>query len=68
MSIIQSEIKNRKHICEQKVPEEYSVKFIKLILIFMSITKEKYKLIEMETNTYYLELMFNLLISFSYRN
>ena len=34
--------------------------FIKLIYIFMSITKKKYKLAKMDTNTY-LELMFILL-------
>ena len=37
------------------------LRFIKLILIVMSITKKKYKLIKMEANAYYLELMFILL-------
>ena len=37
------------------------LRFIKLVLIFVSITKKKYKLTKMGVNTYYLELMFNLL-------
>ena len=45
----------------EKVLEEYSVKFIKLILIFESITKKKYELTKMVVNTYYLELTFILL-------
>ena len=45
----------------EKVLEEYSVKFIKLILIFESIIKKKYELTKMVVNTYYLELTFILL-------
>ena len=44
----------------EKIFEEYSVKILKLILIFMSIIK-KIKLMKMEVNTYYLELIFILL-------
>ena len=45
----------------EKILNKYSVKIIKLILIFVSITKKKYKLTKMGANTYYLELMFILL-------
>ena len=48
----------------EKVLEKYSVKFIKLILIFVSITKKKYELTKMGVNTYYLELTFILLNTF----
>ena len=43
--------------------EEYSVK-IKLMLIFMKIMKNKYKLIKMGVNVYYLELIFILVSVF----
>ena len=49
----------------EKILEEHSVKVYKIlifmILIFMSIRKKKYKLIKMDVNKYYLELMFILL-------
>ena len=35
--------------------------FMKLIFIFMNIMKNKYKLIKMDVNIYYLELMFILM-------
>ena len=38
---------------------------MKLILIFMSITKKKFKSIKMDVNTYYSELMFILLDVYS---
>ena len=36
------------------------LKIMKLVLIFMSITVKKYKLMKMEGNTYYLEMIFIL--------
>ena len=35
--------------------------FMKLIFIFMNIINKKYKLIKMDVNTYYLELVFILI-------
>ena len=46
---------------KEKMLEEYSVLLIKLILIFMRITKKNYKLAKMGVNIYYLEFMFILL-------
>ena len=41
------------------------LRFMKLILIFMSITKKRYKLTKMSMNACYLELIFILLNIFS---
>ena len=40
------------------IPLKILLGFMKLILIFINITKKKYKLIKMGVNIYYLELMF----------
>ena len=40
------------------IPLKILLGFMKLILIFINITKIKYKLIKMGVNIYYLELMF----------
>ena len=48
----------------EKILEEYSVRVYKIDSYFMSITKKKCKLIHMNTNTYYLELMFILMTIF----
>ena len=46
---------------EKKFLKNILLRFMKLILIFMSITKKKYKLTKIGANTYFLELMFVLL-------
>ena len=51
-SKIKKILKNRNFL------EEYSVKFMKLIFIFINIMKKKKKLIIMGANIYYLELIF----------
>ena len=51
----------------EKILKNIPLMFTNLILIFMSITKKKYKSIKIDANTYYLELMF-IIISFSCRN
>ena len=43
---------------KEKILEEYSVKYLKNILIFVSNIKNKYKLTKMIKNTYCLELIF----------
>ena len=48
----------------EKILEEYSVRVYKIDSYFMSITKKKCKLIHMNMNTYYLELMFILMTIF----
>ena len=53
----QSKIRNI--FINEKILEECSIK--DLILIFVSITKKKYKLTKIGVNTYYLELIFILL-------
>ena len=45
----------------EKTLENILLGFIKLILIFVRITKKKYKLTKMGVNTYYLELIIILL-------
>ena len=45
----------------EKILEEYSVRVYKIASYFMNITKKKYKLINMNVSTYYLELMFILM-------
>ena len=45
----------------EKYFQNILLRFIKLILIFVSITKKKNKLTKMGANAYYLELMFLLL-------
>ena len=49
----------------EKTLENILLGFIKLILIFVRITKKKYKLTKMGVNTYYLELIIILLNIFS---
>ena len=49
----------------EKTLENILLGFIKLILIFVGITKKKYKLTKMGVNTYYLELIIILLNIFS---
>ena len=46
---------------EKKFLKNILLRFMTLILIFMSITKKKYKLTKIGANTYFLELMFVLL-------
>ena len=46
---------------KKKYLKNILLRFLKLILIFMKITKKKYKLTKMVTNTYYLELIFILI-------
>ena len=45
----------------EKYLKNILLRFITLILIFMSITEKKYKLIKMKVNTYYLKFIFILL-------
>ena len=59
--------KQETYFWTKKILKNIPLMFTNLILIFMSITKKKYKLIKIDTNTYYLELMF-IIISFSCRN
>ena len=63
---VKSKIEN---ICQwKKYSNNIRFWFMKLILIFMSITeKKKYKLMKMGGNIYYLELMFVLFLSCSNR-
>ena len=50
----QREVKSKIGIIflNEKIPEEYSVKIYENDLIFMKITKKKYKLTKMAMNTY----------------
>ena len=64
------EVKSKtENICQwKKYSNNIWFQFMKLILIFMSITeKKKYKLMKMGGNIYYLELMFVLFLSCSNR-
>ena len=63
---VKSKIEN---ICQwKKYSNNIWFQFMKLILIFMSITeKKKYELMKMGGNIYYLELMFVLFLSCSNR-
>ena len=45
----------------EKILENILFRFMKLVVIFMSITEKKYKLMKMGVNIYYLEFMFILL-------
>ena len=49
----------------RKIPlKNILLRFMKLILVFMNIMKKKYKLIKMDVNIYYLELIFILVSVF----
>ena len=49
----------------RKIPlKNILLRFMKLILVFMNIMKKKYKLIKMDGNIYYLELIFILVSVF----
>ena len=48
----------------EKILEEYSVRVYKIDSYFMNITKKKCKLINMNANTHYLELIIILMTIF----
>ena len=61
VSRIWNQIKNREHICERKILEEYPVKIDEIDPYFYEHYGKKYKLIKMGVNIYYLEVLFILL-------